>query len=188
MNTQIDKILEQLARCLDADDRADAPRLHKMYDLTLRLQSQLLGVIYDTEMFLPNAVTPRLSRQHAHAENTGATVTLTIDEPLPSMKRLTEEVEEHWKAMLRAAIAEAECQGPLPYFDKALVAIEITTPRGTNNANVWDTSNRAINVIINNLKGIFFLDDNLEHMAFSVTGRWGEAGKTVLRVSELEDR
>jgi len=36
--------------------------------------------------------------------------------------------------------------------------------------------------------GIFFLDDNLEHMAFSVTGRWGEAGKTVLRVSELEDR
>ena len=36
--------------------------------------------------------------------------------------------------------------------------------------------------------GIFFLDDNIEHMAFSVTGRWGESGKTVLRVSEMEDR
>lgn len=184
MNTQIDKTLEQLARCLDADGCPDAPRLHKMYDLTLRLQSQLLGVIYDTETFLPDAATPHLSQQHAHAENTSTVVTLIIDEPLPSMKRLTEEVEEHWKAMLHTAIDEAERQGTLPYFDKALVAIEITTPRGTNNANVWDTSNRAINVIINNLKGIFFLDDNLEHMAFSVTGRWGEAGKTVLRVSE----
>lgn len=188
MNTQIDKTLEQLARCLDADGRADAPRLHKMYDLTLKLQGQLLGVIYDMETFLPDTVMPRLARQHAHTENTGAVVTLTIDEPLPSMKRLTEEVEEHWKAMLRAAIAEAKRQGPLPYFDKAMVAIEITTPRGTNNANVWDTSNRAINVIINNLKGIFFLDDNIEHMAFSVTGRWGEAGKTALRVSEWEGR
>ena len=188
MNTQIDKTLEQLSRCLDADGCADAPRLYKMYDLALKLQSQLLGVIYDMETFTPDAATSRLARQHAHAENTGAIVTLTINEPLPSMKRLTEEVEEHWKAMLRTAIAEAERQGPLPYFDKALVTIEITTPHGTNNANVWDTSNRAINVIINNLKGIFFLDDNLEHMAFSVAGRWGEEGKTVLRVSEMEKR
>ena len=184
MNTQIDKTLEQLAHCLNAD----APRLHKMYDLALKLQGQILGVIYDTEMFLPDAATPRLAQRHAHAENTGAAVTLTIDEPLPSMKRLTEEVEEHWKTMLRASISEAEHQGPLPWFNKAMVAIEITTPRGTNNANVWDTSNRAINVIINNLKGIFFLDDNIEHMAFSVTGCWGEAGKTVLRVSEMKDR
>ena len=188
MNTQIDKTLELLARCLDAGGRPDAPRLHKMYDLALKLQGQLLGVIYDTETFSPDATTPRLARQHAHGENNGAVVTLTIDEPLPSMKRLTEEVEEHWKAMLRAAIDEAERQGSLPYFDKALVAIEITTPRGTNNANVWDTSNRAINVIINNLKGVFFLDDNIEHMAFSVTGRWGEPGRTVLRVSEMEVR
>ena len=184
MNTQIDKTLEQLAHCLNAD----APRLNKMYNLALKLQGQILGVIYDTEMFLPDAATPRLAQRHAHAENTGAAVTLTIDEPLPSMKRLTEEVEEHWKTMLRASISEAEHQGPLPWFNKAMVDIEITTPRGTNNANVWDTSNRAINVIINNLKGIFFLDDNIEHMAFSVTGRWGESGKTVLRVSELEDR
>ena len=32
---------------------------------------------------------------------------------------------------------------PLPYFEKAFVEIEIVTPRGSNNARVWDTSNRG---------------------------------------------
>ena len=35
-----------------------------------------------------------------------------------------------------------------------------------------DTSNRAINLIINNLKGIFFRDDDFEHMAFRVVAKW----------------
>lgn len=35
----------------------------------------------------------------------------------------------------------------------------------TYNCKVWDTSNRSINVIINNLKGILFMDDNFKHMA-----------------------
>ena len=113
-------------------------------------------------------------------------VTLTLREPLPAMKHLSESVEEHWKAMIHTAIAEAASLGPLPYFEKALVEIEITTPRGTNNSRVWDTSNRAINVIINNLKGIFFRDDNMEHMAFSVVGRWGEEGATVIRISHFD--
>ena len=89
--------------------------------------------------------------------------------------------------MIHAAIAEAARQEPLPRFEKAMVEIEIITPRGANNANVWDTSNRAINVIINNLKGIFFQDDNMEHMAFSVVGSWGEKGVTILRISELDE-
>ena len=76
----------------------------------------------------------------------------------------------HWKAMLHAAISDAAAQGPLPYFEKAFVEIEIVTPRGSNNARVWDTSNRALQVILNNLKGIFFHDDDMEHMAFSVAG------------------
>ena len=63
-------------------------------------------------------------------KNTDGMVTLTIREPLPAMKRLTEAVEEHWKAMLRAAISEAARQEPLPYFEKAFVAIRIVTPRG----------------------------------------------------------
>ena len=64
--------------------------------------------------------------------------------------------------------------------------IEIITPRGSDNARLWDTSNRAIQVILNNLKGILFEDDNMEHMAFSVVGRWGEKGVTIIRVSELD--
>ena len=67
-----------------------------------------------------------------------------------------------------------------------MVEITVITPHGTNNANVWDTSNRAINVVINNLKGIFFQDDNIEHMAFSVAGLWGEEGVTILRILEYD--
>lgn len=55
-------------------------------------------------------------------------VTLTVAEPLASMKRLTEALEEHWKSMLHAAIAEAVRQNPFPYFNKAMVKIEIVTP------------------------------------------------------------
>ena len=57
--------------------------------------------------------------------------------------------------MLHAAIAEAARQNPFPYFSKAMVEIEVITPRGSDNARLWDTSNRAINVAINNLKGVF---------------------------------
>ena len=157
-----------------------------MYELTLRLQSQELAVIYDMEAFgSPAAQEQRtLAQQHSGGENRNGVVTLKIDEPLPSMKKLTEAAEEHWKAMLHAAISDAAAQEPLPYFEKAFVEIEIVTPRGSNNARVWDTSNRAIQVILNNLKGIFFRDDDMEHMAFSVVGRWGKKGVTILRISD----
>lgn len=158
-----------------------------MYDLTLRLQSQLLSVIYDMEIFGGTGLKERLAQKQSCGRNDRISVTLTIDEPLPSMKRMTEAIEEHWKAMLHAAIEETAQQRPLPYFDKAMVEIEIVTPRGSNNAKLWDTSNRAINVIINNLKGIFFEDDNMEHMAFSVVGRWGEKGVTIIRVLDFDE-
>lgn len=101
------------------------------------------------------------------------------------MKRLTEAMEEHWKEMIHSAIGEAARQG-LPQFEKAFVEIEIITPRGSNNTRVWDTSNRAINLVINNLKGILFPDDDMEHMAFSVVGRWGKEGFTTIRVSNFD--
>lgn len=89
--------------------------------------------------------------------------------------------------MLHAAISEAaQPPGTLPFFERAFVAIEIITPRGSDNVGVWDTSNRAMQVILNNLKGIFFHDDDMEHMAFSVVGRWGEGpGKTVIRILDF---
>ena len=185
MYITLQKTLTAIEHCLSADGTAGISELRKMYDLTLRLQSQLLGVIYDLETFSPTAGQECLAASHSAGTSENGVVMLTIHEPLPSMKYLTEALEEHWKAMIHAAIEEAARQEPLPYFEKAMVEITVVTPRGKNNANIWDTSNRAINVIINNLKGVFFLDDNMEHMAFSVVGRWGEKGVTILRISEF---
>jgi len=69
----------------------------------------------------------------------------------------------------------------------APVHIRITTPRGTNNSKVWDTSNRCLNVIINNLKGIFFDDDDFKHMSCSVEAGWGKIGITKIRICDHED-
>lgn len=189
MYIQFRKTLRALERCLPQNGGAEIAQLHKAYELTLRLQSQLLAVIYDMETFSAAArqETGALSQKHSGGINENAVVALSIAEPLPSTKRLTEAVEEHWKSMIHAAISKAAQQEPLPHFEKAFVEITIITPRGTKNANLWDTSNRAINIIINNLKGIFFEDDNMEHMAFSVVGLWGEKGVTILRISELDE-
>lgn len=111
-------------------------------------------------------------------------VTLSIPEPLPGLKELTGAVEEHWVTMIHEAI-EKESETGVPKFQKAMVMIEITTHRGTENPRVWDTLNRAINLIINNLKGIFFRDDDFEHMAFSVIAKWGENSKTIIHICEL---
>ena len=184
MNINLKKTIALIEHCLSDDGGANTIQLYKMYDLTLRLQSQLLSVIYDMETFGGSA--ERIANAHSGGENKNSVVTLVIMEPLPSMKRLTEAVEEHWKAMIHAAIREAAQQRPLSYFNKAMVEIEIITPRGSNNAQLWDTSNRSIQVVLNNLKGIFFEDDNMEHMAFSVAGRWGEKGATIIRILDFD--
>lgn len=188
MVIELNQTIKTIKRCLLEDGAGGIENFHKAYRQTLRLQSQLLGVIYDMETFSASVQQKgeTLARAQSCGKNEGLSVTLTIHEPLPSMKKLTEALEEHWKAMIHAAISETVQQGPLPYFEKAMVEISIITPRGTNNANIWDTSNRAINVAINNLKGIFFRDDNMEHMAFSVVGLWGEKGATILRISEYD--
>lgn len=188
MNISLKKTIAQIDRCLVDSGEVNLTQLHRMYELTLRLQSQLLSVIYDAEIYggftEKNCV--RMANKYAVGQNENSVVMLTISEPLPSMKKLTEAVEEHWKAMLHSAIDKAAQQAPLPHFDKAMVEIEIVTPRGSDNARLWDTSNRAINVIINNLKGIFFEDDNMEHMAFSVVGRWGKKGATIIRILDFD--
>lgn len=180
------KTAEMIKRLLETDDGVGVEQLYKAYEMSFRLQSQLLSMIYDRETFSIQSCRECLAERHTSGRDVGGVVILTIQEPLPAMKRLTEAIEEHWKAMLHAAIAEAARQGPLPWFEKAMVEIEIVTPRGSSNVRVWDTSNRAIQVILNNLKGIFFRDDDMEHMAFSVVGRWDEASSTVIRVSDFE--
>lgn len=190
MYTDLNKTLAAIGKYLPASGGPTTAQLHRMYGMTQRLLSQELAVICDLETYGLNPAgqgRPTLAQQHAAGRNVSGILTLTLEEPLPAMKRLTEEMEEHWKAMLHAAISEAaRPPGTLPFFERTFVAIEIVTPRGSNNARVWDTSNRAIQVILNNLKGIFFHDDDMEHMAFSVVGRWGEGpGKTVIRIFDF---
>ncbi len=186
MNIDLKKTLAQIEGSLAGDGAPDTKRLRKLYNLSLRLQSQILAVIRDRESFSPLPKQERLAAAHSAGCQANDILTLTLREPLPAMKKLTEAIEEHWKDMIHSAIRQASLQGPLPYFEKAFVEIEIVTPKGSNNVRVWDTSNRAINVIINNLKGIFFHDDDMEHMAFSVVGCWGKEGVTVIRVSDFD--
>lgn len=44
MNISLKKTIVQIDRCLAEGGGASADQLHKMYDLTLRLQSQLLMI------------------------------------------------------------------------------------------------------------------------------------------------
>ncbi len=186
MYINTERTLASISRDLLKEKGPGIAELKRAYAQTLRLQSQLLSLIYDAEAFGRSVQEKPFAWEMARGANDGAEVILTMQETLPSMKRLTEAIEEHWKAMIHGAIEQAARQGPLPHFKKAFVEMEIVTPRGSGNARLWDTSNRAINVVINNLKGIFFEDDNMEHMAFSVVGRWGEQGATTIRIRELD--
>ncbi len=180
MKSSLQKIEQLLCQ-----DPPDIESLRKAYEWTLRLRSQLLSVIYDWEQY----GTPEKPKAEASAPTAAQhkrLVTLTIAEPLPGLKELTAAVEDHWISMIHRAIFEESKTG-IPKFEKAFVMIEITTPRGSNNPKVWDTSNRAINVIINNLKGTFFRDDDFEHMACGIVANWGRSGQTTIRICELKD-
>ena len=175
------KTLSQIEKALPQEGVQELSKLQKAYDITLRLRSQIIGVIYDMKQY--NGLIANDSPRQEISHNKQM-VTLIIPEPLPGIKELTGAVEEHWVTMIHDAI-EKESITAIPIFQKAMVMIEITTARGTENPRVWDTSNRAINLIINNLKGVFFLDDDFEHMAFCVVAKWGEIGRTTIRICEL---
>ena len=180
------KTLRKIEKLLPENQVQDTAQLEKAYALTLCLRSQLIAVRYDMEQFGTAAVTPVDEPVEQAPQTEKKMIVLTIPEPLPARKELTSNVEEHWIQMIHDAIAQESKTG-LPYFEKAFVLIRIWTPRGTNNKQVWDTSNRAINVVINNLKGTFFDDDDFEHMACGIVADWGEIGQTKIRICALEE-
>ena len=182
MRIDLHKTLERIEKNLPREEECTFGMLERAYEQTLRLRSQILGVMYDRMDFGSATKSPKAFVQNG----SDRIVHLLIPEPLPGLKELTAAVEEHWVRMIHEAIAQ-QAQIGIPYFEKAFVLIRIHAPRGTNNAKVWDTSNRAINVVINNLKGIFFEDDNFEHMACGVIADWGEIGQTEIRICDLRD-
>ncbi len=179
--------LKKIEKLITEANGVDEKKLTRAYEETLRLRSQLIGILDDIEEFAPMRQTESNNEPSSQPEIVDKrVVVIKINEPLPALKELTEAVELHWVKLIHEAIAE-ESQTGIPKFNKAFVLIEITTPKGTKNTKVWDTSNRAINVIINNLKGIFFEDDNFEHMACGVVADWGGIGETIIRICELND-
>ena len=159
--------------------------LEKAYEQTLWLRSYIIGIMYDMIDF-GSASKRTIGEVSVSQTDNNRVVCLIIPEPLPGLKELTGAVEEHWTRMIHEAIAQQATIG-IPHFEKAHVHIRITSPRGTNNRKVWDTSNRAINVIINNLKGIFFDDDDFEHMSCSIEASWDKMGITEVRICDHKD-
>ena len=180
MFIDLHKTLQRLEEYLPIDRKITFEMLEKAYEQTLWLRSHIIGIMYDMIDF--GSVTKRtIGAVSVSQTDNNRVVCLMIPEPLPGLKELTGAVEEHWTRMIHDAIA-LQAKIGIPYFEKAHVHIRITAPRGTNNSKVRDTSNRAINVIINNLKGIFFDDDDFEHMSFSVAASWGVTGMTEVRI------
>ena len=185
MFIDLHKTLQRLEEYLPIDRKITFEMLEKAYEQTLWLRSHIIGIMYDMIDF--GSVTKRtIGAVSVSQTDNNRVVCLMIPEPLPGLKELTGAVEEHWTRMIHDAIA-LQAKIGIPYFEKAHVHIRITAPRGTNNSKVWDTSNRAINVIINNLKGIFFDDDDFEHMSCSVEASWGKIGMTEIRICDHED-
>ena len=180
MFIDLQKALERLEAYLPGDRKITFEMLEKAYEQTLWLRSHIIGIMYDMIDF-GSASKRTIGEVSVSQTDNNRVVCLMIQEPLPGLKELTGTVEEHWTRMIHEAIAQQAKIG-IPHFDKAHVHIRITAPRGTNNRKVWDTSNRAINVIINNLKGIFFDDDDFVHMSCSIEASWGETGMTEVRI------
>ena len=187
MRIDLHETLRKIEKNLPEDKVITFKMLEQAYGHTMRLRSQILSVMYDMVDFGPakRAIAKALGAASSQTENKNL-VRLVIPEPLPARKELTSSLEDHWIREIHKEIAR-ESQTGIPYFEKAFVLIRIYAPRGSNNAKVWDTSNRAINVIINNLKGIFFDDDNFEHMACGIVADWSETGMTEVRICDLEE-
>ena len=185
MFIDLHKTLERVEENLPKDRRITFEMLEKAYEQTLWLRSHILGVMYDMIDF--GSATKRVIGEVSVAQtDSGRVVCLVIPESLPGLKELTGTVEDHWARLIHEAIAQQAKIG-IPYFEKAHVHIRITAPRGTNNSKVWAPSNRAINVVINNLKGIFFDDDNFEHMSCSIEASWGKTGMTEIRICDHKE-
>ena len=186
MHIDLRKTLKLMEKNLPPEGTQDEKQLDKLYELAMRFRSQILAVKYDMLDFGSAKRKPIVEAALDVQTKNKSMVTLVIPEPLPARKELTGALENHWIQMIHEAIAQ-EAETGIPRFEKAFVLIRIYAPRGTNNAKVWDTSNRAINVIINNLKGIFFDDDNFEHMACGIVADWSETGMTEVRIFDLEE-
>lgn len=105
-------------------------KLTRAYEETLRLRSQLIGILDDLEDY-GRSKQPKSEKPPVVLTDTidKRIVTIKINEPLPALKELTEAVELHRVKLIHEAIAEESKTG-IPKFKKAFVLIEVITPKG----------------------------------------------------------
>ncbi len=101
MYIDLKKTLSQIEKALPQKGVQDLPKLQKAYEITLRLRSQIIGVIYDLKQYSGPAANDSLKQEICSNKQV---VTLIIPEPLPGLKELTAAVEEHWVTMIHEAI------------------------------------------------------------------------------------
>jgi len=95
MSIHLKKTLAQIEGGLTDDRPPDTKQLRRLYDLSLRLQSQILAVIRNWESFSPIHEQEHLAVAHSTGYHSNDVLTLILWEPLPAMKKLTEAIEEH---------------------------------------------------------------------------------------------
>jgi len=113
----------------------------------------------------------------------GGIVILEIFEGLPHMKTKSAEFD-HWQTLIHGAIDVLAGKSTIPYFKRAHIGLYTQLPTSSNHK-VWDISNRAVNVTINNLKGIFFPDDDAEHLSITAIGKFSENPKTIICIGDF---
>lgn len=121
-------------------------------------------------------------------------IEIIIPEAIPVMPELiTSEnkyilhIKRHWKEYIKKAILAAKEKGPLPYFENALVSIEIMN----NNNRAWDIDNTAIffviSTVLNVLKGICIKDDNYKCVRLSIGGSYSSVPNTRIFVRKSDE-
>ena len=96
MHIDLRKTLRMIEKQLPKNAPIEPAQLEKAYELTLRLRSQLIAVLYDMEQFGIAAITSAKEPIVPISQAEKKMVVLTIPEPLPARKELTSNVEEHW--------------------------------------------------------------------------------------------
>jgi len=156
------------------------------YDNLLKAKNRLLAEYYQNRFGEPSIISAAQLTGCSGEMTDNGIVVLTINETLPHLKHeLSGVTKDHWQSCVHAAVHDLARKTNVPKFGKAIVGIHVFVPTSVPHpGRTWDTSNRAVNLIINNLKGIFFPDDDIEHMMFAAAGTWSDKQKTVIYVGD----
>ena len=160
--------------------------LRASYDLASKIKYGIIGLGEEILPFAPELVPDGGLFCMVDGSADDGIVRLEISEELPHKKaELSVAGHEYWLKLIHTAIARLADKSAVPHFEQAFVGIYTAMPKGYNNTKIWDTSNRMIDLILNNLKGCFFPDDDIEHMAFSIVGGWSAEPKTVIFIGDF---